>query len=201
VTDERFAHDRFLIKQLIRPMVNLYEVFPLPAGGDQPGERIAFVRQKRMALKEDLRAFSDDSEQEEVFRIKARSVIDIAGRYDVAGPDGTAIGAIQKVFGKSLLRSTWQVLGADDAQLFVATEKSVPVAIIRRFAGLIPYEIPLPIPYHFIFSADEREIGGLVRVLGLRDQYRLELPGDPERRIDRRLAVALAVGLDAFQAR
>jgi hypothetical protein len=201
VTDERFAHDRFLIKQLIRPMVNLYEVFVLPAGTDQPGERVAFVRQKRMALKEDLRAFADDSEREEVFRIKARSVLDIAGRYDVAGPDGAAIGAIQKEFGKSLLRSSWRVLGADDTELFRATERSAAVAIGRRVAGLLPYGEVLPIPYHFIFLRDGQEMGGLVRVLGLRDQYRLELPGDPERTIDRRLAVALSIGLDAFQAR
>jgi hypothetical protein len=37
--DERFAHDRFLVDQLIRPMINLYRVTPLaagevPAGGD-----------------------------------------------------------------------------------------------------------------------------------------------------------------------
>jgi hypothetical protein len=37
--DERFAHDRFLVDLLIRPMINLYRVTPLaagevPAGGD-----------------------------------------------------------------------------------------------------------------------------------------------------------------------
>ena len=70
----RFEHDRYQVKQLIRPMVNLYEVRALHGGSDQPGELVAFVRQKRMALKEDLRAFADESETEEVFRIKQRSV-------------------------------------------------------------------------------------------------------------------------------
>jgi hypothetical protein len=199
--DDRFAHDRFLIKQLIRPMVNLYEVFALAPGLDTPGERIAFVRQKRMALKEDLRAFADDTEREEVFRIKARSMMDIAGRYDVAGPDDSRLGTLQKVFGKSLLRSTWRVLAADEAELFVATERSMGVAIGRRVAELLPYGEVLPIPYHFTFLADGQEVGGLTRVLGLRDQYRLELTGNPERTIDRRLAVALGIALDALQAR
>ena len=199
--NDRFGHDRFLIKQLIRPMVNLYEVFALAPGADTPGDRVAFVRQKRMAIREDLRAFADDSEQEEVFRIKARSMLDVAGSYDVAAPDGARLGTLQKVFGKSLVRSTWRILGADEAELFVATERSMAVAIGRRVAELLPFGEAVPIPYHFTFLADGRELGGLTRVLGLRDQYRLDLAGDADRAIDRRLAIALAVGLDALQAR
>jgi hypothetical protein len=192
--DERFAHDRFLIRQLIRPMVNLYEV-------TADGQPVAFVRQKRLAMREDLRAFADESETEEVFRIKARSVVDIAGRYDVTAGDGTPLGALVKVFGASLLRSTWRVLGADETELFMATERSRAVAIGRRIADLVPYGEMLPIPYHFVFLAEERELGGLRRILGLRDQYDLDLSGDTERRVDRRLAIALSIALDALQAR
>jgi hypothetical protein len=192
--DDRFAHDRFLIKQLIRPMVNLYEV-------SSDGQPVAFVRQKRMALREDLRAFADESETHEVFRIKARSVVEIGGRYDVTGPDGEPVGALVKVFGASLLRSTWRILGSQDEELFVATERSMAVAIGRRLADLLPYGEVLPIPYHFVFRAGERELGGLRRILGLRDQYDLDLSGDAERHVDRRLAVALAIALDALQAR
>jgi hypothetical protein len=194
VTDERFAHDRFLIKQLIRPMVNLYEV----SADERP---VAFVRQKRMALREDMRAFADESETEEVFRIKARSVVDIGGRYDVTDGAGAPLGALVKVFGASLLRSTWRVLDTADAELFVATERSRFVAIGRRVADLVPFGDVLPIPYHFVFLADGGELGGLTRILGLRDQYALDLAGDPERRVDRRLAIALAIALDALQAR
>ncbi len=199
--DDRFAHDRYHVKQLVRPMVNLYEVRALQAGTDQQGELVAFVRQKRMALKEDLRAFADESETQEVFRIKARSMMDVAGRYDVAAPDDQRIGTLAKVFGASLLRSTWRVLGPDESELFTAQERSAPVAILRRFAQLVPYGEVLPIPYHFSFSRGGGEIGGLRRIYGLRDQYELDLSGDSERAVDRRLAVALAVGLDAFQAR
>jgi hypothetical protein len=192
--DERFAHDRYLIRQLIRPIANLYEV-------SAHGQPVAFVRQKRMALREDLRAFADESETEEVFRIKARSVVDIGGRYDVTAGDGTPLGALVKVFGASLLRSTWRVLDAADAELFVATERSRAVAIGRRIADLVPFGDVLPIPYHFVFRTDEHEVGGLTRILGVRDQYDLDLSGDSERRVDRRLAIALAIGLDALQAR
>jgi hypothetical protein len=197
----RFDHDRFLVRQLIRPTVNLYEVYARTPGTDALGEPVAFVRQKRLALREDIRAFADDSEQEEVFRIKARSVVDIAGRYDVTEPDGGRLGALERLFRKSLLRSTWRVLDATDAELFVATERSVGVALGRRIADLVPYGELLPIPYHFVFRSQERDLGGLTRVLGLRDQYELDLTGDAERTVDRRLAIALAIALDALQSR
>jgi hypothetical protein len=192
--DPRFAHDRFLVKQLIRPMVNFYEV-------SADGRPVAFVRQKRMALREDMRAFADESETHEVFRIKARSVVEIGGRYNVTGPDGGPLGALVKAFGASLLRSTWRILGPGDEELFVATERSATVALGRRLADILPFGDIVPIPYHFDFLEGERKLGGLTRILGMRDQYDLDLTGDPERTVDRRLAVALAIALDALQAR
>jgi len=198
---DRFGHDRFHVKQLIRPLVNLYEVRALGPASDAPGEVVAFVRQKRAAIKEDIRAFSDDSESEELFRIKARSVFDLGGRYNVTDSNGEPIGALEKVFGKSLLRSTWRVLAPDDAVVFTAAEKSMAVAIGRRVVELVPYGELLPIPYHFSFVHDGTEIGGLRRILGFRDQYELDLGGDAEHTVDRRLAVSLALGLDALQSR
>jgi len=77
--DERFAHDRFLVDQLVRPMINLYRVTPVAAGETPVGGPVAYVRQKRMAIKEDIRFYGDENESEEVFRIKARSMFDIGG--------------------------------------------------------------------------------------------------------------------------
>ena len=39
------------------------------------------------------------------------------------------------------------------------------------------------------------------RKFKLRDQYVLDLTGDTDRRVDRRIAVALAIALDALQNR
>src|SRR2546423_12016307 len=114
-TPSELAHDRFFIEQLVRPIINLYRVTPL-AGGDQLlGPPVAYVRQKRMAMKEDIRFFADEQETRELFRIKARAIIDIGGRYDVADASGQPIGVLHKVFGKSLFRSTWRLVAPGDA--------------------------------------------------------------------------------------
>lgn len=43
--------------------------------------------------------------------------------------------------------------------------------------------------------------GSLNRKFQLRDRYVLDLSGDPDRVLDRRVAIALAVGLDTLQNR
>jgi hypothetical protein len=188
------AEDRFTIDQLIRPMVNLYRI----SAGQTP---VAFVRQKRMAIKEDIRFFADENESRELWRIKARSLMEFGGRYDVTTPEGERIGVLGKVFGKSLFRSTWSVLDVNEQQLAVAQERSVAIAILRRVIDVVPYGDFVPIPFHFTIDDGDRHVGDMNRRIGYRDTYDLILEGDPEKRIDRRLAVSLGIALDALQSR
>jgi hypothetical protein len=198
--DERFAHDAFFVDQLIRPIANLYRISTLGSDGG-PGRPVAFVRQKKLSIREDIGFFADESQTEELFRVKARQVFDVRGRYDVTTPDGERIGTLEKVFGISLVRSTWRVYDADEQQVALAQEKSVHVALFRRLIDFVPYGELAPIVFQFTIHVDGREVGELRRPLGIRDRYTLTLNGDPERRLDRRVAVALAIALDALQSR
>jgi uncharacterized protein YxjI len=201
VTDERFAHDAYFVDQLIRPIANLYRISTLGADGSSPGQPLAFVRQKKLAIKEDIRFFADETEAEELFRIKARAVFEVRGRFDITTPEGERIGLLEKVFGISLLRSTWRIYDANEQQVALVQEKSMPIAILRRAIDLVPYGELIPIVFQFTILMDGREVGELRRPIGLRDRYILPLSGDPDRRIDRRVAVALAIALDALQSR
>src|SRR5919202_661757 len=122
-------HDVFLLRQRIRPVVNQYE-FTLP-----DGEPVCFVEQKRFKFKEDIRFYSDDSKRHELMRLKARQRFDPAARYDVTEAGGAPIGQIQKVFGASLLRSTYTLFDYAGRETARVTEKSVGVALFRRGVG------------------------------------------------------------------
>jgi hypothetical protein len=65
----------------------------------------------------------------------------------------------------------------------------------------VPYGDFIPIVFHFTVHMDGREVGDLRRPIGLRDRYILKLAGDSERKIDRRVAVARVIALDALQSR
>ena len=189
-----FEADRFEIQQVIRPMVNLYRI-------SARGLPVAFVRQKRMALKEDIRFFAHEDETEELFRIKARAMMELGGRYDVTTPEGERIGVLEKVFGKSLFRSTWRILDGAEQELAIAQERSLLWAIVRRVIDAVPYGEFVPILFHFRIDRGEQQLGELTRAIGVRDRYTLDLSGDTEGTIDRRLAIALGIALDALQSR
>jgi uncharacterized protein YxjI len=200
------AHDRFVLRQRISPVVNRYEFFLPAPGSDEPGTPFCFVEQRRFTFKEDIRFYADDSKGAELMRLKARQRFDPRARYDVTGADGERVGEIQKVFGRSLLRSSYTLFDAAGGEVATVTEQSLPVALLRRGIGLVPYVDAvanwLPIPYHFVFARDGVELGSHRRQLGkFRDVYVIDLSGDPERTLDRRLVLATAVGLDALQAR
>jgi uncharacterized protein YxjI len=199
------AHDRFLLRQRVKLVINQYEFFlPGPDGG--LGERLCFVEQKRFKFKEDIRFYTDETKTQELLRIKARQRFDPRATYDVTDDQGTKIGAIQKVFGASLLRSTYLILGPNGEELAITTEKSIAIAILRRAVGFIPYVDNvadfLPIPYHFVFKRGDQIIGENTRQMWkIRDNYNIDLSADTERVLDRRLVLAIAVGMDALQAR
>jgi uncharacterized protein YxjI len=194
-------HDKFVLRQRFAPVINRYE-FSL-AEGEPP---FCFVEQKRFTFKEDIRFFTDDTKKVEAMRLKARQRFDPSARYDITDANGAKIGELQKVFGKSLFRSTYALYDASGAETAKASEKSLAVALFRRLAGLIPYVGDfadwLPIPYHFVFKrGDDVLATNTRRAWRISDTYTIDLSGDPERTLDRRLVLATAVGMDALQAR
>ena len=198
-----FDYDRYLVDQLIRPIANLYRVTPLAVGDTPAGPPIAYVRQKKLAIKEHIRFCADEDETEELFHIQAQTWLDTGGsRYDVVDVQDGKIGVLHHVFGKSLLRTTWNVLDAAGAEVAVAQERSQAMAILRRGIDFVPDVGGLiPIPYNFDILSGGQVIGKMDRKFQLRDRYVLDLAADPDKKLDRRLAIALAIGLDTLQNR
>jgi uncharacterized protein YxjI len=195
--------DRFLVQQVFKPIANEYRISLPPPGTTEEGPPLLFVRQKRMAIREDIRFRTDPDQDAHVFMIKSKTVFEFAGRHDVLDEHGSVIGTLEKSFGRSLLRSHWVVRDAVGTEVLGGEEKSLVIALIRRFAGLIPVagaELLQYLPFDFVLSGPDGSVGHYRRVLGtFRDRYVLEL--GPVEGIDRRLLIALAVALDALQDR
>lgn len=194
---------RFLVRQKITMMVNRYEVVRTGDTGAELGT-LAVAQQKRLKLKEEVVFFADEARTTPVFSFKARKRIDLASAYDVLDPSGAPVGLFRKDFKASLLNSTWH-LETTDGQSFTGRERNPGIAVLRRVWEFLPVvgEIPLPFLFHFDFrAADGTVVLSSTKKMGLRDVYRVELaPTATGRRLDWRLAAAMAVALDALQSR
>jgi hypothetical protein len=192
--------ERFTLRQKVTLMVNRYELRALAADGTE-GPLLAMAQQKRMAFKEQVTFYSDEARTQPVFGFLARKRMDLAATYDVTDAQGVAIGEFRKDFAKSLLRSTWH-LSTPDGLVAVGQERSKGVAIARRVIDMVG-EIPIPLRFHFDFVTDAGEIVlSSERRRSIRDRYELTVPTLKDgRKLDWRVAAAMAVALDALQAR
>lgn len=192
-------HTLFRIKQDLTVMVNRYEV--TREGGDGGDtDVVAYAEQDWSSFKEQFTFFTDRTKSQVLFTFKARSVQDVAGTYDVLDEAGKIIGTFNKKLAASLLRSTWGVT-QDGAPPLTGRERNFFVALLRRVWGVVPFLELLPFawPHHFDFSADGGERAMRVdKNFGVRDSYVLDIQSPA---VDRRLAIAQAVALDALQAR
>jgi uncharacterized protein YxjI len=183
-----------LVRQKITAFVNRY-VVTIPTASSDEGEQVAFVEQKRLAFREEVTFFTDETKATPLFRFKARQILDVGATYDVSAADGTPIGLFRKDFAKSLLRSTWHIEQGGLAA--TGSERNQAVAILRRVWGLFE-DLPFPFKYHFDFASGGQPVMSVDKTALIRDRYRLEIQ---EPALDRRLAIAMAVALDALQSR
>lgn len=187
---ERIYLPAFFVKQKFAMTTNRYEIWAANPDGSF-GALMAVAQQKRLAFKEEVTFYSDESKSRAVFSFKARKKIDLGSGYDVLDEHGQQLGFFKKEFGKSLLRSTFHLEGP--GYQAVGQERSQLVALVRRFLD-IPF-----LPIHFDFTAPQ---GGTVlqveRQSSVRDKYTVTVP---EQAIDFRVAAAVAVGLDALMQR
>jgi len=189
----------FLVRQKITLMVNRYQIFAANPDGSE-GELLAFAQQKRMAFKEQVTFYSDESKSRAVFSFRARQRLDVHAEHDVYDEQGVELGYFRKAFGASLLRSTWQLTGGGINA--VGQERRLSIAILRRVWNLIPYIGDIWVPFIFHFDFTDTMTGQTVLVSerrkAIRDRYSVTVP-DP--RLDFRVAASMAVALDALQSR
>jgi uncharacterized protein YxjI len=199
---------KLIVEQKITAFTNKYTVSAANPDGSK-GATLAFAQQKRMAFKEQVTFYTDESKAAIAFTMRAEKVMDIHGKFLIEDQDGREIGAFRKQFAKSLLASTWNILDSQDQPMLIVDESNKLLAALRRFAGFIPFVgefidiLTGFIKYHFDFKTSEtaEPIGKYQKTTLFRDHYTLQMTDTAYASFDWRVLAAMAVALDALQDR
>jgi hypothetical protein len=102
---------------------------------------IGFIKMKAWKLREDVRLYTDQSMQQEVFRIGARNIIDIGATYDVFdSATNQPLFALRRKGLKSIfVRDHWDIFDPAGNPLGYVQETSGILALVRRWIGLLPF--------------------------------------------------------------
>lgn len=179
----KFTHTQYLVRKQILSLAGAkIDIF------DSEGQPVLFSQMKAFKLKEDIRLFADDTMQQELISILARSVIDFSATYDVVDSvTGERIGSLRRKGMKSLLKDEWVILDGSETEVGLIKEDSPWLALLRRFlTNLVPqkFHVEMNGDRVALFKQDWNPFVG---------KLKLDFSLDAGNRLDRRLGLAAAV--------
>lgn len=122
----------------------------------------------------------------------------IIATYTVRDDKGKVLARLRKNYLFNLIRKRWLMTGPDGREILTAMEDSIWKAALRRFLGPM---LGLLRTNFILIDGGGDQIGEFNRKMTLLDKYVLDLTADPERNLDRRLALAVSVMLDTGERR
>ena len=123
----------------------------------------------------------------------------ITATYTVRDPAQGTIALLWKNYLYNLIRKRWYVKSPDGTTAWVAKEDSVLLSFLRRFLG--PLFGILRTNFIILRPESDEVVGEFNRKFTILDRYALDLKADPQRLLDRRIALALGVMLDTGERR
>jgi len=187
----KFSHTQYLVRKKILSIVGAK--FHIYDNGDQ---LVLFSQMKAFKLKEDIRLYGDETMQDELITIKARSIIDFSATYDVIDTvTGERLGSLRRKGMKSILKDEWIILNPSEKEVGFIKEDSRLLALLRRFLTNL-------IPQTFFAEIDSRIITVFKQNFNpFVSKLNVDFSLDTDNQLDRRLGLAAAVLLLAIEGK
>jgi hypothetical protein len=158
---------------------------------------VAYSRQKMFKLREDIRVYADEDQNQELLYIQARQILDFSAAYDVRDSlSGELVGTLRRRGLRSMLRDEWDVLAPGDQVIGKLHEDSVGLALVRRML------LGALLPQNYDLLINERPVMDLRQRFNIfRYELILDFSPDTTRVLDHRLGIAAGILLAAIEGR
>lgn len=186
-----FSYSNYLLKRQVLALTGKLRLY------NPTGDLVLYCQQKMFRLREDIRAFADESQSVELLYIQARQIIDFSAAYDVIDSQSASrVGVLRRRGWKSLLRDEWEVLDAAEQPVGILQEDNPTRALVRRFllGAWLPQDYDLMVGEQR--AADLRQRFNLFRY-----EMDLDFNQPAAARLDRRLGIAAAILLGIIEGR
>lgn len=105
---------------------------------DASGQLIAYVKQAKFKLKEDIAIFADESQQQLLYRIRADRMLDFNASYTITTPYDQPVGSVRRQGMRSFWKSTYLIFDPSGSEVGVIHEENAWVKVIDGLVGEIP---------------------------------------------------------------
>jgi hypothetical protein len=105
---------------------------------DSSGQMLGYVKQKMFKLKEDIRVFTDDTQTNQIFGIKADRILDFSAKYNFTDRNGTPLGSIRRKGMRSIWKAHYEICDERENLVMEIHEESAWVKVIDALIGQLP---------------------------------------------------------------
>jgi uncharacterized protein YxjI len=159
-----------------------------------------FVVGVGLSAKRHVTFYRDESRREKLLEVlQDKKWQPISATYTIRDPAGRTVALLWKNYLFNFVRKRWYVKAPDGSVLYLAKEDSLILSMLRRVVG--PLFGILRTNFVIVRPESDDVIGEFNRKFTILDRYALDLKADPQRTLDRRVALALGVMLDTGERR
>ena len=191
----RFQHPRYTIRRkFFRFFGDAFHLYT------DDGELALYSNMKRFRIREDIRLYADESQDQELLRISTRSIFDFAGAYDVHDSQSDEhVGTLRRSgFKSSFLRDHWTFLDSGGQEIGTLQEDSMLKALVRRYIEGLAFFFP----QHYHATVGESPVAEYrQRFNPFILKLDVDFTADREGRLDKRLGIAAGVLMSAIEGR
>ncbi|MFK7882857.1 MAG: hypothetical protein AB8F26_01580 [Phycisphaerales bacterium] len=124
---------------------------------DNDKQVVAFCKQKAFKLREDIRLYTNESMNEELYALRTQQIIDFGATYNIVLPTGETLGSFRrKGLKSSFVRDEWTVFNTDGTEIATLRELGSIGPIVRRYIDNVA--VFMPQTYSMTRNADGVEI-------------------------------------------
>jgi len=105
---------------------------------DATQQTVLYVRQKALALREDVRVFSEEAQQNLLYQINADRIIDWSAKYAIRDASGMQLGSIQRKGMRSIFNTDYRIVDPNGSEVGRIREESAWTKIIDGLVGEVP---------------------------------------------------------------
>lgn len=105
---------------------------------DANGQLVGYVKQKMFKLKEAISIFSNESQTNLLYSIKADRIIDFSAVYNFTDSSGRFLGAIRREGMKSIWKASYLVIDSNNEEVFKISEESGWTKVLDGLLSEVP---------------------------------------------------------------
>lgn len=106
---------------------------------DASGNVVLYVKQKALALKEDVKIFADEAQARQLYQLKANKIIDFSAQYNITTAGGAPIGAVKRQGMRSIWKASYNIVDAAGGEVGLIHEENPWLKVLDALVSDIPF--------------------------------------------------------------